>query len=209
MKKSTKFLLSILVSLSLYACFSQSSLVISETDDYIVPVPVIYQDSDIKSVYFEQPVQEGNYDVTYCFGDEKERTINWVKAEGRRYMLDRIVTEPGQFISKTFTVNTRTNQLKDGSRVRMRQDEGSFPRWDGRLTLHVMSDHPSKVSVPVIKRNEQAVTIYLAGDSTVTDQKSEPWASWGLMLPAFFRKGYAVANHAESGITFRILCKKC
>ena len=41
--------------------------------------------------------------------------------------------------------------------------------------------------------------MYLAGDSTVTDQRSEPWAAWGQMLPRFFVQGIAVANHAESG----------
>ncbi len=43
------------------------------------------------------------------------------------------------------------------------------------------------------------MTVYLAGDSTVTDQPREPWNSWGQMLPRFFGPGVAVANHAESG----------
>jgi lysophospholipase L1-like esterase len=43
--------------------------------------------------------------------------------------------------------------------------------------------------------------VYLAGDSTVVDQDSEPWASWGQMLPRFFRPGVVIANHAESGET--------
>ena len=43
------------------------------------------------------------------------------------------------------------------------------------------------------------ITIYLAGDSTVTDQPREPWNSWGQMLPRFFKPGVAIANHAESG----------
>ena len=45
-----------------------------------------------------------------------------------------------------------------------------------------------------------AVTIYLAGDSTVCDQLDEPWATWGMMIPAFFSPGTSVANHAESGL---------
>jgi lysophospholipase L1-like esterase len=45
-------------------------------------------------------------------------------------------------------------------------------------------------------------TVFLAGDSTVTDQPYEPTASWGQMLPRFLQ-GVAVANHAESGETMK------
>jgi lysophospholipase L1-like esterase len=46
-------------------------------------------------------------------------------------------------------------------------------------------------------------TVFLFGDSTVTDQPSEPYTSWGQMLPAFFGPGAAVANYAESGSTLK------
>jgi lysophospholipase L1-like esterase len=42
-------------------------------------------------------------------------------------------------------------------------------------------------------------TVFIAGDSTVCDQPSEPWNSWGQMLPRFFKPEVAVANYAESG----------
>jgi lysophospholipase L1-like esterase len=45
--------------------------------------------------------------------------------------------------------------------------------------------------------------VFLAGDSTVTDQRSEPGASWGQMLPRFFKPQVSVANHAESGETLK------
>jgi lysophospholipase L1-like esterase len=48
-----------------------------------------------------------------------------------------------------------------------------------------------------------APTLYLAGDSTVTDQREAPAASWGQMLPRFFAPRIAVANHAESGETLK------
>ena len=53
-----------------------------------------------------------------------------------------------------------------------------------------------------IAKNDKAITVYLAGDSTVTDQvqKNETFTSWGQILPRFFKPGVvAVANHAESG----------
>jgi lysophospholipase L1-like esterase len=45
--------------------------------------------------------------------------------------------------------------------------------------------------------------VFIAGDSTVTDQMNEPWAGWGQMLPRFFKPSVAVANHAESGRALR------
>lgn len=51
-------------------------------------------------------------------------------------------------------------------------------------------------------------TIYLAGDSTVTDQPSDypyspgaTYCGWGQMLPAFLNDKVAVSNHAHSGLT--------
>jgi lysophospholipase L1-like esterase len=46
-------------------------------------------------------------------------------------------------------------------------------------------------------------TLFLLGDSTVCDQPGEPYNSWGQMLPRFFKPGVAVANHGESGETYR------
>jgi lysophospholipase L1-like esterase len=42
-------------------------------------------------------------------------------------------------------------------------------------------------------------TLYLAGDSTVTDQAVAPDASWGQFITRYFKDDIAVANHAESG----------
>jgi lysophospholipase L1-like esterase len=46
-------------------------------------------------------------------------------------------------------------------------------------------------------------TLYLTGDSTVTDQRVSPAASWGQILPRFFDDRIALANHAESGETLK------
>ena len=51
-----------------------------------------------------------------------------------------------------------------------------------------------------IKPAKGAITVFIAGDSTVTDQRNEPWAGWGQMLPRFFTPGVAVSNQAESGL---------
>ncbi len=75
--------------------------------------------------------------------------------------------------------------------------------WDEKLTLEFVGEHPSLRSVEVKPAPPDTPVIYIAGDSTVTDQEHEPWAAWGQMLPAFFGPGIAVANNAESGETIR------
>jgi lysophospholipase L1-like esterase len=70
--------------------------------------------------------------------------------------------------------------------------------WDKRLTLEI---HGGADKVEI--RPVQVPTIFLLGDSTVSDQPGEPYASWGQMLTRFFKPGVAVANHAQSGETFR------
>ena len=51
------------------------------------------------------------------------------------------------------------------------------------------------------KKLDELPTIFLAGNSTVTDQENEPWASWGQMFPNFLKPEVVVANYAESGET--------
>jgi lysophospholipase L1-like esterase len=51
--------------------------------------------------------------------------------------------------------------------------------------------------------NVDVPTVYLCGDSTVTDQAREPYGSWGQMLPRWFNDTVVVANYAESGETLK------
>jgi lysophospholipase L1-like esterase len=73
------------------------------------------------------------------------------------------------------------------------------PSWDEFLTLEFNGEQPGVAAIQ-IKPNPAATTVFLAGDSTVTDQLNEPWAGWGQMLPHFFKQGIAVSNQAESGL---------
>lgn len=151
---------------------------------------------------FSVPVAEGNYDVAITFGDASRATSNTVKAESRQLMLERVDTQPGEFITRTFTVNVRTPRLPDGEQVRLKDRERAALRWDERLTLELNGKRPGVKSFSITPRPD-AITVFLAGDSTVTDQQNEPWAGWGQMLPRFFKPGVAVANHAESGESLR------
>ena len=73
--------------------------------------------------YFSVAVPEGNCGVNITFGDVKSATTNTVKAEMRRLMLERVVTKPGEFITRTITVNTRTPANAGGDHVKLKQRE--------------------------------------------------------------------------------------
>ena len=150
---------------------------------------------------FSVAVPEGSYNVTVTLGNPSGEAVTTVKAESRRLMLENIHTAADRFSSRTFTVNIRSPQITTGNRVKLKPRELGPPLvsdWDDKLTLEFNGTHPSLCSIE-ISNVTNAVTIFLAGDSTVTDQPREPWNSWGQMLPRFFKPGLAIANHAESG----------
>jgi lysophospholipase L1-like esterase len=148
--------------------------------------------------FFSAALPEGNYNVTILFGDAKAGSTNTVKAETRRLMLERVITAPGQFESRTFTVNIRTPKISEHSSVHLKDREKGVLHWDDKLTLEFNGARPAISSVELAPATN-AVTVFLLGDSTVTDQPKEPWNSWGQMLTRFFKPGVAIANHAESG----------
>ena len=160
-----------------------------------------------KSVFRNAPsifaidLPEGNYTVTLTLGDEKAAGATTVRAEARRLMLRGVRTQPGEVVTQAFTVNVRTPaipQVLGGGAVRLKEREIGSPTWDNALTLEFLGDRPAVRTVEIASAPE-APTIFLAGDSTVTDQTGEPYAAWGQMLPRFFGPGVAIANHAESG----------
>ncbi|HZB45825.1 MAG TPA: SGNH/GDSL hydrolase family protein, partial [Pyrinomonadaceae bacterium] len=155
-----------------------------------------------KPFFFSVAVPEGNYRVTVTLGDARGESVNTVKAELRRLMLERVETARGKSATRTFTVNVRTPEIAGGERVRLKDREKPALRWDDKLTLELNGKRPGVKSTRITPRPD-AITVFLAGDSTVTDQFDEPWAAWGQMLPRFFKPGVAVANHAESGESLR------
>lgn len=151
---------------------------------------------------FAATLPEGNYSVTLQFGTPTMSTHTTVKSESGRLMIDKVVTEPGQFVSRTFTVNVRTPAISTGGITSLNGREKGpppVPNWDDVLSLEFNGKAPGVASVE-IKPASSATTVFLAGDSTVTDQPRPPYAGWGQMLPRFFESGIAVSNQAESGL---------
>ncbi|MDQ3815905.1 MAG: GDSL-type esterase/lipase family protein [Armatimonadota bacterium] len=155
-----------------------------------------------KPFFFSVAVPEGNYNVTVILGDQAGETTTTLKAEARRLLLEKAQTARGQFETRTFTVAVKRPTLKSGDTVRLKAAEQGHRDWDDRLTLEFNNTRPCVCALEVTPASD-AATVYIAGDSTVTNQRSEPWAAWGQMLPRFFKPGVAISNHAESGESLR------
>jgi lysophospholipase L1-like esterase len=151
--------------------------------------------------FFSFDAPEGNYKINVTLGaDEPSDTT--VKAELRRLMVETAAAPADGSVTKTFIVNVRTPALSTGGVVQLkapRESEQESRDWDSRITLEFDGTHPSVRRITVDRID--VPTIYLLGDSTVCDQMGEPYASWGQMLPVFFKPTVAIANHAESGET--------
>ena len=152
------------------------------------------------------PVVEGNYRVTVQLTGPKGQTVSLL-AEQRRLMLENIPLNGEQPVTRSFVVNVRRSELAalpanatGGTSVRLKPREVGSPTWDERLSIEVTAPgllrevHAQPVILP---------TLYLAGDSTVTDQAVAPSGSWGQFLTRFLGAGVVVANHAESGETLK------
>jgi lysophospholipase L1-like esterase len=148
---------------------------------------------------FAVDVPEGNYDVIITLGDWNKESITTIKAESRRLMHKKVYTAPGEFRNVVFTTNVRYSEIDSSESVKLKPREIGHPNWDEKLTIEFSNSRPCVCAIEIVKTT-QAITVFLAGNSTVTDQRFEPWAAWGQMLPCFFQpRKIAVANHAESG----------
>ena len=147
---------------------------------------------------FATDAAEGNYRVKLKLGSAEQACVTTVQAESRRLMLEKVKTMRGEFVTRTIVVNVRNSLIDGGGAVRLKDREKGALHWDNRLSLEFIGSPACPVSAE-IEKIDSLPTIFLAGDSTVTDQTKEPDASWGQMLTRFFGPTVAIANHAESG----------
>ncbi|MCU0457089.1 MAG: rhamnogalacturonan acetylesterase [Bacteroidales bacterium] len=154
-----------------------------------------------KPFFFSIALPEGNYNVTITFGDMKESSQSTVRVESRRLLFEKVKTLPGKFTRLEATVNIRVPRIGEtGEEVKRKPREMNKLDWDEKLTFE-FSDRRPCICALEIERVPDAVTVFLAGNSTVVDQDDDPWASWGQMFPRFLTAGVAVSNHAESGLS--------
>lgn len=127
---------------------------------------------------FVVDVADGNYRVTATLCSIGLPAEVSVKTGPGRLMLAKLRLPPGEPLLASFAVHVDDGKLKlafFGAGFELR-------------TLEIQQDDAIR-------------TLYLAGDSTVTDQPARqfPYTGWGQTLPLYFGDRIAVANHARSG----------
>jgi lysophospholipase L1-like esterase len=156
---------------------------------------------------FSVRVPEGNYRIVVKLRGARQGTVTKILGEQRRLLAEDIAhsRKPSE---RAGVVNVRTPNLgplpanaTGGTTVHLKPREIGALNWDDKLTLEFAGDSARVESLTV--EAIDVPTLYLAGDSTVTDQPVAPNASWGQMLPRFFMPAIAIANHAESGETLK------
>lgn len=158
------------------------------------------QQSGHQCRYFSVRVPDGNYRVTFTVGSRRHATDTQVRAESRRLLVEHLHLKKGQLRQFTFIINKRSPRIDARHSVSIKPRERQSLDWDDKLTIDFAGANPAIASLK-IDPDTTATTLYLCGNSTVVDQPTEPWASWGQMITRWFNDKVAVSNHAESGLT--------
>jgi lysophospholipase L1-like esterase len=158
---------------------------------------------------FSAKLPEGNYTVKLTFGDSSAATTTTVKAESGRLMLERVQARAGEVVERSFTTNVRTPKLAKLPTNATGREEVSLDQFDrsntrdwDKLSIEIVSPHAALRTIE-IAATPSTPTVFLAGDSTVTDRDSGGDVSWGQLLPRFLKPGIAVSNQAQSGETLK------
>lgn len=150
-------------------------------------------------MFFSMRVPEGDYKVTVTLGSRQYAGVTALRSEMRRMVVDRMETRKGELRDITFNVNVHTPYIDGKKTVSLHKREVGTMNWDDRLTLEFNGEAPAVTRIRV-EPNMPKCKIWLCGNSTVTDQDIEPYASWGQMLPFWFNELVSVENIAMSGL---------
>ena len=137
-------------------------------------------------------VPNGNYEVTVSV-TAHEDTVFSVRTQTRRFVATDEPIRAGETREIVFDVNVCDYHM-DGEEYHSVETLDVLLLCDGAMTATAAA---TPADIP---------TIYIAGDSTVTDQPaeypyvpSETYCGWGQALPELLKTGIAVSNHAQSG----------
>lgn len=140
--------------------------------------------------------RQGNYKVTLTM-EPQEDTKDILIFTGRRrlaYMWKEL--QAGSRLSETFLVNVCDIVPRGKERIYN----------DKTIDITIVADRPCISGLQIVECSCPA--IYIAGDSTVTDQSAEypyapgtSYAGWGQMFTAYLDHEIAVSNHSHSGLT--------
>lgn len=145
-------------------------------------------------LHIHTPVPNGTYEVTVTVTAHEEIKFT-VLAQSRRFMAQDIELKKGCTTDITFNVSV-CDYHKNGADYTHVEGVDIYIMCDGDFSA---VSAVSPVDIP---------TIFIAGDSTVTDQSAEypysptsAYCGWGQMFPQFLSTGIVVENHAQSGST--------
>ncbi len=139
----------------------------------------------------------GCYQISLTVSCEEKACENLIIFTGRRHLAARnIFIKAGDCYQATFTIHICDFIPRGKEEVYE----------DTTLDLTLLGENISLSYLSV--REIEIPVIYIAGDSTVTDQSGcypyDPgccYSGWGQMLSAFAKPGIAISNHAHSGLT--------
>jgi lysophospholipase L1-like esterase len=141
-------------------------------------------------------VANGNYDVTLDLGADDAAGSSRAEAETRHAFAPERATSVAEHQLLTMTVNVRA-EAHDGQQ--------SAP--SGVLDLTIAGAAPQLRGLG-IRPAPEAITIFVAGDSTVCDWLgtntsaiNDDEMGWAQALAQYLEPGVAVANYADSGET--------
>lgn len=152
----------------------------------------------VKPVCFSVTVPEGTYRVDVVLGSPEAASNTTIKAEGRVLMVEQKPVKKNKTETVSFNVNIRYAEIAGtDDKIALSERDLTELEWDHKLTLEFLGN-PAVQHINITPVSN-VTTIYLAGDSTVTNQAQEPWASWGQFLPNYVNQNAVVANYAVSG----------
>lgn len=159
--------------------------------------------------FFSVAVPEGNYRVTVTLGDAAGASDTTIRTESGHIHWVDVKTAAGQFTERTFSANVRRPELQPPTppnapgepKVHMfLRGEAEARHWDEKLTIEFNGSRPRVAAIAIVK-DDQAPTIFMAGDSTVGDPRRGPGGNWPTQLCQFLKPGISVCNSAEGGET--------
>ena len=138
--------------------------------------------------------RQGNYKVTLTIRSEEEMGEVLIFT-GRRRLAFHGCVQAGEF---TYTMAVNVCDIVPVGHSHIFADK--------TVDIAVLADRPRISALTVEEMN--CPTVYLAGDSTVTDQPGDYpyypgtcYCGWGQMLPAYLDARLSVSNHSHSGLT--------
>lgn len=141
--------------------------------------------------------RQGNYHITITITAGNQEMHDLIIFTGRRRLMERkALLLPWE----TFVANTTVN-ISDIIPRGITERQA-----DTTLDISILADYP--ILSELLIEETASPTLYIAGDSTVTDQgcaypylPGSSYCGWGQMLSYYLNSTIAVSNHSHSGLT--------